>query len=573
MEKLTIRNLLRLFYRFMVDFVPIVNRSGELKGVLLKSKVISLTGGDLKDLDRPVTKDFVFTLLSDSSEAKPFWTALMDRNEVKIPVVTEEGELYGFWNRGELFDAFGGKKILPLSIVNLLLERFPFAIGIFNDKGDPMYFNSLFKEAFDNEVGRNWHLTKLREFNYTSPESIEFSLGNRKWSGMLIPLYEGERLSGVAFVWEDVSELERVFKRAAQLAAFQRSFEMVFSSIEEGFWCVDRSGKVLFCNPSFERIYGVESIIGRRAEEVFGDIWRSFPIFKSMEIGEEVFEDEHVEEVLGKKLCLSRRAIPVILEDRITGAVEIIRAKPLSDWSEIGEWLELGEISRMAFEEGSRSITEGSLFIWGPPGVGKTLLGVSLLRGFRNVVLINGGLPRDIPDDAVVFVENFDSLSEEEKVKLYEMIKSRRSRSVVTSRLPLNCCFPLSRELFKSIIYLPPVSERWDEVKRFLSLKYERFREEERDKVLAHLREMDFKENFRGILKFLDRVFSPGHSLKDLLGNHLNLREFLENKERELVLEVFSLCGGNVTKAAKMLGVPRQTLQYKLKKFNIRGLD
>lgn len=46
----------------------------------------------------------------------------------------------------------------------------------------------------------------------------------------------------------------------------------------------------------------------------------------------------------------------------------------------------------------------------------------------------------------------------------------------------------------------------------------------------------------------------------------LELRPALEELERRLIEEVMQMTSGNIQQAAKLLGIPRQTLQYKLKK-------
>ncbi len=48
----------------------------------------------------------------------------------------------------------------------------------------------------------------------------------------------------------------------------------------------------------------------------------------------------------------------------------------------------------------------------------------------------------------------------------------------------------------------------------------------------------------------------PGETLQHTLGQY----------ESQLLCEAMGVCGGNVTKAARQLGIPRQTLQYRLKK-------
>lgn len=83
-----------------------------------------------------------------------------------------------------------------------------------------------------------------------------------------------------------------------------------------------------------------------------------------------------------------------------------------------------------------------------------------------------------------------------------------------------------------------------------------------------------------------DRIIEAKH-LPDRLGNYraplnasaieadfdkenfTNLPELLRNVERKALVQALEHCGGNVSKAANRLGIPRQTIQYKLR---IHGL-
>ena len=47
-----------------------------------------------------------------------------------------------------------------------------------------------------------------------------------------------------------------------------------------------------------------------------------------------------------------------------------------------------------------------------------------------------------------------------------------------------------------------------------------------------------------------------------------SLREVVKEVEKQLIVQAMTETGGNVLKAARRLGIPRQTLQYKLKKMN-----
>lgn len=52
--------------------------------------------------------------------------------------------------------------------------------------------------------------------------------------------------------------------------------------------------------------------------------------------------------------------------------------------------------------------------------------------------------------------------------------------------------------------------------------------------------------------------------------NYVPLRKILEDKEKEIIEEVIISADGNISEAARILDLPRQTLQYKLKKLNIQ---
>lgn len=49
-------------------------------------------------------------------------------------------------------------------------------------------------------------------------------------------------------------------------------------------------------------------------------------------------------------------------------------------------------------------------------------------------------------------------------------------------------------------------------------------------------------------------------------GQSLSLRRNMEKLEKELIVEALNVTNGNIKRAAMLLEVPRQTLQYKIKK-------
>ena len=59
----------------------------------------------------------------------------------------------------------------------------------------------------------------------------------------------------------------------------------------------------------------------------------------------------------------------------------------------------------------------------------------------------------------------------------------------------------------------------------------------------------------------------------ELKNGSYDLRSVVEQVERDLILKVLSKTKGNKTKAGDILGIPRQTLKYKMSKLGIEGIE
>lgn len=73
------------------------------------------------------------------------------------------------------------------------------------------------------------------------------------------------------------------------------------------------------------------------------------------------------------------------------------------------------------------------------------------------------------------------------------------------------------------------------------------------------------KDEFPAMLKqqFASYSFEKGYSL----------RENVQQLEMELIKKAMTDAAGNIKQAARLLGIPRQTLQYKLQKFSLTGAE
>jgi len=67
-----------------------------------------------------------------------------------------------------------------------------------------------------------------------------------------------------------------------------------------------------------------------------------------------------------------------------------------------------------------------------------------------------------------------------------------------------------------------------------------------------------------------ERMKSPWPRTDIKTIKNFDLTSALEEKERELILQAMEYTGGNQTKAARLLGIPRQTLKYKINKLKLQ---
>ncbi len=58
--------------------------------------------------------------------------------------------------------------------------------------------------------------------------------------------------------------------------------------------------------------------------------------------------------------------------------------------------------------------------------------------------------------------------------------------------------------------------------------------------------------------------------IRFLISSGITLREFLEEVEKIAITEALKLSGGRLNRAAEILGIHRNTLSQKIKKYRIR---
>lgn len=140
---------------------------------------------------------------------------------------------------------------------------------------------------------------------------------------------------------------------------------------------------------------------------------------------------------------------------------------------------------------------------------------------------------------------------------------------------------------------IPPLKERKDDIPILTKFFIEKFNEKlgsNVEGVSNEVMEILFKYNWEGNVRELEHLLEGIMSIYDIKTieiEHLptkfknykkdlkkdrskSLKETLEDTEKNMIMDALNSKNGNITHAAEMLNLPRQTLQYKINKYNLK---
>ncbi|KRQ87766.1 Arginine utilization regulatory protein RocR [Caloramator mitchellensis] len=210
----------------------------------------------------------------------------------------------------------------------------------------------------------------------------------------------------------------------------------------------------------------------------------------------------------------------------------------------------------------------------------------------------------EVADDGIIYLDELNSMPIELQGKILRVLEDGMVRRIgglteikVDVRViasvntePFECVNKgfLRRDLFYRLnvfyLKLPELKDRKEDIKElceyFIKYYNEKFKKHVKgisNEVVEIFYRYDWPGNIRELKNVLESVmnFKDGGVItiedvpEHLIVNEKGLAEMIEEFEKSKIAEALSLNDYNISNAAKYLKIPRQTLQYKIKKYGL----
>ena len=225
----------------------------------------------------------------------------------------------------------------------------------------------------------------------------------------------------------------------------------------------------------------------------------------------------------------------------------------------------------------------------------------------------------EIANGGILFLDEINSLSKNLQAKLLRVIQDQKVRRVGgTNEIPVNVRIIAAtnvhpRELlankeFREDLYyrlsvlnieLPPLRNRKKDIPILINYFIDHYNEKFGksikgilDEAIEYLMDYSWPGNIRELKNMIERlmnivqsdyiekkdiqltdflqVFSPNEEVAEVETNHkISFREEIQKKERQLIIDALQQADGNISKAARNLDIPQQTLSKKIKRYKL----
>ncbi|OGV47929.1 MAG: hypothetical protein A2X49_10260 [Lentisphaerae bacterium GWF2_52_8] len=147
--EITLTGLIRLFYKYEVEYFPVINRQNRLSGFLCRNELLKFTS-DTSKMKLPLTEIITeSSKMLDTADGKRILRQLMreDCTYKVLPLISLAGHFAGYMTRTDLFNMMDGEEF-PVSkgLYRVIFDNLPAGVMLVSDKGKILYANMKFME-------------------------------------------------------------------------------------------------------------------------------------------------------------------------------------------------------------------------------------------------------------------------------------------------------------------------------------------------------------------------------------------------------------------------------------------
>lgn len=457
----------------------------------------------------------------------------------------------------------------------------------------------------------------------------------------------------------------------------RNNIEIILDYVSDGIQAIDKQGRIIYCNRTVAMLDDInrEDAIGKHILSIYPSLKEeTSTLLQVVNTGIPMFNIEQTYmNYKGKKITTINSTLPIKLNGRVIGAIEISRnitdVKALSEklvdlqnkiYGKRSKKNETNDEAKFTFEDiigNSKEIlkvkslamraaeSSSPILVYGDTGTGKELLVQAIhnagTRKNKSFVAQNcAALPSnllegilfgtvkgsytgaenrpglfEVADGGTLFLDEINSMPLELQAKLLRVLQDGKIRRIGDTRTKkvnvrviaatnIDPIIAVERRILRRDLYyrlntitiaLPDLNERKEDIplltEHFIR-KYNKILYRNVKGISSEVASIFQSYNWPGNVRELEHVIEGAMNMMDgdiitldyipknlvdfyksigdeVRDEDITLKDAVENIEKEMISKALKKTDKNISRAAAILGIPRQTLQYKIKKYGL----
>ena len=229
----TVGGLIRLFYRYAINGIPVVDEMGRLKGLITKSNLVKASSftSNLKLSIKQIISDQLTHIDKERSPEEVLGLVMGGKEINELPVIDRAGKLVAFWNPKEVVRAASSRDRMNPGSLDLVLKALTKGVIVMDTGGIITYVNEFFEqltgvsesEAVGGELEAVIPQTQLLQAVEQGKEIFEIRIGTEGKPVVYdaVPIIVDGDVVGGVLVIDDLSKIERIASQISQIGEME----------------------------------------------------------------------------------------------------------------------------------------------------------------------------------------------------------------------------------------------------------------------------------------------------------------------------------------------------------------